>query len=145
MKLPAQASLALVVLALTLSGCGVSDKDAIASATQAVSKDLRDPDSAKFSDIFVVRHAKDEKDKGEFLSTCGAVNAKNAFGGYVGAVRFVVDQEVKDGKVISSTPKLEDPEDRRTDGLAENQKSEWHLFERIYWNTACVDATHPAL
>ncbi len=48
------------------------------SAEAAVRQTLRDPDSAKFSDVSIRDGA-----------VCGAVNAKNAYGGYVGTRRFV--------------------------------------------------------
>lgn len=54
------------------------DSHLIARAKQSVTKDFKDPDSAKFRNIRVVRG-----------SVCGEVNAKNSYGGYVGYKRFV--------------------------------------------------------
>lgn len=44
---------------------------------------LKDPESARFSDVMVTR-----SDKG-VLTACGQVNAKNSYGGYVGSTRFI--------------------------------------------------------
>lgn len=46
----------------------------------AVLKTLKDPDSAKFG------YAYQGKDK---FTLCGAVNAKNGYGGYTGETRFI--------------------------------------------------------
>lgn len=62
---------------LSLQGCDSPD---VASAKRAVAEGLRDPDSAKFRDIY--------KGPG---ALCGEVNAKNAFGAMVGFRRFYSD------------------------------------------------------
>lgn len=56
--------------------------------SQVLAKDkmqatLKDPDSAKYQDVFAHRLA-----NGAYIF-CGRVNAKNGFGGYVGYVRFI--------------------------------------------------------
>jgi hypothetical protein len=49
----------------------------IAQAKTTAAYDLKDPESAKFRNIVVVRD-----------SVCGEINAKNSMGGYVGYKRF---------------------------------------------------------
>ncbi|WP_343698412.1 hypothetical protein [Caulobacter sp.] len=56
-------------------------------AVQAVRYSLADPDSALFKDVWAVRGQIDGAPEGVF--TCGTVNAKNGFGGYVGYMPFV--------------------------------------------------------
>jgi len=67
---------------------------------------LRDPDSAKFTDVKVFGV--------DDLSVCGFVNSKNAFGGYTGSQRFLVTESTglvwleemgqgETGKVLWST------------------------------------------
>jgi hypothetical protein len=50
---------------------------------QSVRDNLKDPDSAKFTDELIV-----QQDNG-FYVMCGNVNAKNGFGGYTGKTPFV--------------------------------------------------------
>lgn len=52
---------------------------AIARAKTVVADEMKDPGSAQFRGVFTYRD----------LMVCGEVNAKNAFGGYVGFKRFV--------------------------------------------------------
>jgi hypothetical protein len=58
--------------------------DEIEEAKAAITKRLKDPESARFSDIVV---------KGN--NVCGLVNAKNSMGGYVGPRPFVHNTESK--------------------------------------------------
>ena len=55
--------------------------DAIRDAKQLVREQLRDPDSAVFSSVYVLGNPPQV--------VCGVVNAKNGFGGYVGKTPFV--------------------------------------------------------
>lgn len=59
-----------------------SDKDLIGMAEEAVKSSLRDPGSAQFRNVSV------KKFNGGRV-VCGEVNAKNAYGGYVGFKEFV--------------------------------------------------------
>ena len=52
-------------------------------AKETILSMLKDPDSAKFGDVFVGRNG----------TMCGTVNSKNSFGGYTGAQVFTVDAE----------------------------------------------------
>jgi hypothetical protein len=58
-------------------------RSAIYKAEAEIPKILKDPDSAKFSDVVAV-----DDDKGGF-AVCGKVNAKNSFGAYIGAKSFI--------------------------------------------------------
>jgi hypothetical protein len=60
-----------------------SDQPLVHEAKAAVISHLRDPDSAKFGDVYA-------NNKGV---VCGSVNAKNAYGGYVGFSAFWYDPQ----------------------------------------------------
>ncbi len=60
---------------LALSNCSAPQVDYEA----AVKRELRDPDSAQFSDVVV-----------NVESACGFVNSKNGYGGYAGRQPFIV-------------------------------------------------------
>lgn len=47
-----------------------------------VSKQLKDPDAAKFRDIYFIKSPKGD------IVVCGEFNGKNSYGGYVGFKRF---------------------------------------------------------
>lgn len=53
------------------------------SSKQLIAQNLKDPDSAKFTNLVLVQN-----DQAKLL--CGSVNAKNSYGGYVGAKKFYV-------------------------------------------------------
>lgn len=57
---------------------------AIVAAEDSVRKMLKDPESAKFTDTH----------KAHTGAVCGLVNAKNSYGGYAGASRFIVTPEL---------------------------------------------------
>ncbi|MGR6534027.1 hypothetical protein [Brevundimonas sp. RM1] len=96
-----------IILALAfLSGCGPSALD-VRDAKDAVRNTLRDPGSAEFRRIKVVRS------DGQPRVVCGEVNSKNAFGGYVGFRDFYyrdgrlrVASEI--GDVTRSVSEIED-------------------------------------
>ncbi len=60
----------------------LSDKKFLLNAENVVRSTLKDPDSAKFDHTAVGK-------KDGFRYVCGNVNAKNSFGGYVGAAPFI--------------------------------------------------------
>lgn len=70
--------IALLLVAL-LSACGESGV-----VKSVVLKTLKDPDSAKFSDVTVVSVMPSMKMQGIMGFACVSVNAKNSFGGYAG-------------------------------------------------------------
>lgn len=84
----------LAVVAVALAGCGGTPEPKFANgkteienrvdAQIAVESQLRDPKSAQWGAIVV-------RDKGDATVVCGMVNAKNAFGGYVGERPFIYE------------------------------------------------------
>ncbi|MFC0634344.1 hypothetical protein [Brevundimonas balnearis] len=77
------ASRQLNVALIDLGSEGGSDLQSRAEAT--VAAQLRDPSSAQFRAVEVI-----EQPDGRSV-VCGEVNGKNAYGGYAGFTRFVVD------------------------------------------------------
>ena len=69
----------IVAVGLSCVGCSSKDSKAIKAVESAVREQLRDPNSATFSNVRVVG--------GNIV--CGEVNSKNAFGGYAGRQRFL--------------------------------------------------------
>lgn len=67
---------AVVMTIFALSGCSAARSFDYESA---VKRELRDPESAQFSDVAV-----------NVESACGFVNSKNGYGGYAGKQPFVV-------------------------------------------------------
>lgn len=53
------------------------------TAQEGIKQRLRDPSSAQFSNLKVVRR------DGKVLGVCGQVNSKNGFGGMSGPTRFI--------------------------------------------------------
>ena len=93
-----QTTLKLFILTFFVTSCDQStekppDVDAtlIASAEQEISRDLMDPDSARFRNLRVVNDSKSGK------AVCGELNAKNSFGGYVGFAPFLWRENQPDG------------------------------------------------
>lgn len=72
-------SAALVVIAAACSPAPDESAALVAAAQEAVRLELRDPDSAQFSDLRAYP---------ERRAVCGQVNARNGFGGYVGRTLF---------------------------------------------------------
>jgi len=64
----------------------VTNAGLIQKAKRQISSRMKDPDSTKFSGVKIFG-AKEAR------VVCGEVNAKNSYGGYVGAVPFVSDGE----------------------------------------------------
>ncbi len=85
-----------------------ADDGVFRAAKSAVSKALRDPDSARFDDAMV--RAQRPNVRGELVDVvCGRVNARNGFGGYSGMSGFVYF--VSDGRVtLASSRTLGDLE-----------------------------------
>lgn len=66
----------------------------VAHAKAAVSKKLKDPDSALFRGLFLTQEPSEVEGKTYLVDyVCGEVNAKNSYGGFVGYRRFVVVSE----------------------------------------------------
>jgi hypothetical protein len=60
-----------------------SEDPQIAAAHASVRRLLKDPDSARFESSYIAHTG----------AVCGLVNAKNSYGGYAGASRFIVTRE----------------------------------------------------
>lgn len=56
----------------------------VARAKELVSKDLKDPASAQFRDLFAFRY----EGQDDLTVVCGQLNAKNSYGGYSGFSYF---------------------------------------------------------
>jgi hypothetical protein len=69
----------------------------IASAKAAVLKQLRDPASARFSNVRA-------KSAGTRQGVCGVINAKNAAGGMSGPQLFVFDGKLANVLVLAAGP-----------------------------------------
>lgn len=80
----------ILLICVTMAACGSENRERdelIAEAKAAVGEQLKDPESAKFSEIGVPRPG----------VVCGKVNGKNSYGAYSGAERFVyIGQTVAD-------------------------------------------------
>lgn len=96
--------LAAAVSAVWLAGCAAPKKaQPVAPTAQLVTADrayvdaslaklrssLKDPDSAKFYGIYAIQKPGQPRP-----SVCGAVNAKNSYGGYTGKTMFLATPEV---------------------------------------------------
>jgi hypothetical protein len=78
--------LSATALLFTEQACAESgdyDVVVIAHAKETVSNEMKDPNSTQFKDIKLSKY-------GPADVVCGAVNAKNGYGGYMGFQRFVV-------------------------------------------------------
>lgn len=86
---------ALLVACLTAAGQPAKKSSADAATTKrlhaAVVETLRDAESARFRGEYLSL-AEDGQDPA-VRSLCGEVNAKNAYGGYVGFTRFIANSE----------------------------------------------------
>ena len=80
-----------LVLMCSLAYAAPKDTSLIAKAKTTAAYNLKDPDSAKFRDMTVIRGV-----------VCGQINAKNSMGGYVGFKRFLV---AKDSSLIDDDSK----------------------------------------
>lgn len=110
------------------------------TAEKAVTMQLKDPDSVKFRDIFVVAKPTDIKDIFS-VAVCGVVDGKNSFGAFTGGQRFVAKM-VTDKSGNGSVKDLQIEDDKRATVDSLRTKNKTTVFEKIYWNDYCVDATH---
>lgn len=78
---------------------------AIKKAVRAITEELLDPDSAKFRCIRVKRN-----EEMDVITVSGGVNAKNAYGGYVGYKAFNItmhmDLTVRNGGIMSMSDSI---------------------------------------
>ncbi|ADU71558.1 hypothetical protein [Pantoea sp. At-9b] len=99
----------IIIPIIFLSGCKPSDKDMVKFGESLVKQTLKDPESAKFNSYY--------RSFGDGVGyVCGDVNAKNAYGGYVGSRKYYVHLTVRDNKVVdNSTVKIIDENDDKGD------------------------------
>lgn len=72
----------------------INEEDKLAAIQDAIKSRLKDPDSARFRDVYIF-------DGTDFV--CGEVNAKNSMGGYTGFTTFMASLIVE-GEVIIALP-----------------------------------------
>lgn len=63
----------------------IPNKAEMSAIVDGVKGGLKDPDSAKFSEVRLIAFPETPKD----FAVCGSVNARNSFGGYVGPMPFI--------------------------------------------------------
>jgi hypothetical protein len=86
---------------------GPAHADQIDDARAAIIRKLKDPESARFTDVRV---------NGEVV--CGMVNAKNAYGGYPGAHKFYYGIDIKRGFIEGGSDISTDPLDALANGYS---------------------------
>ncbi|MBI1626969.1 hypothetical protein [Comamonas suwonensis] len=79
----------LIAIAYVLTACSGSDSSLINTTQQAVRAKLKDPDSAKFGEAFIVPKEEESTKYTNVRSVCGDVAAKNSYGAYDGRIRFM--------------------------------------------------------
>ncbi|GAO72690.1 hypothetical protein [Comamonas sp. E6] len=82
-------SIIAFTLACALSACGSAESGLIGKTQKAVQTKLKDPDSAKFGEAFVVTPEEQSTIYSDLRRVCGDVSAKNSYGAYEGRIRFV--------------------------------------------------------
>lgn len=85
-----------------LVGCFGEYSEAISYGESQIKEALKDPDSAKFSDVWFSPDANNGKPRTSGY-VCGKVNAKNAIGGYAGDSAFVIYVGQTDSGFVSSS------------------------------------------
>lgn len=139
-----KSTIILIAICSVLASCGSDDDYARSSAEKQVSARMKDPDSVKFRNEFIV-HKEIDKDGFQDLTTCGIVDGKNSFGAYTGGSRFVVSQSRNEKYRTFDTISVmvEDKSERRATVSSRDTDKPETIFERVYWNPGCSDATHP--
>jgi len=116
-RLPLVISFAISVA--SIAGPSMADDQAlIQQAEAAVAVQLKDPDSAKFTEVAIHNGA-----------VCGLYNAKNSYGGYTGAAPFFYMDDETVGAVIEPTVGS-DP--------STAEKNAWYEFHRR-WHFFCEE------
>lgn len=120
------------ILALTgafLAACGSQDDNARGSAEKAISAKLKDPSSARFSDVFLVE-AKAPVPETRHVAVCGTVDGKNSFGAYSGGSRFVVLKSFGLGQFKTEGTLFAEIENLSSASSA-------NAFAQVYWSKYC--------
>lgn len=119
----------LVLFAFVMIFVGVARRDYIPSKEEAaknyVRESLKDPSSASFGPV-IIKKAKSGDSEKEFVA-CGTVNAKNAYGAFVGQTRFFANGLDFGHDVSIAAASI--------DGGSESDKQ---VFE-IRWKKECED------
>ncbi|UBQ43968.1 hypothetical protein [Comamonas thiooxydans] len=113
-------------IACSLAACGNADSDLISKAQKAVQAKLKDPDSAKFGEAFVLVHEENPGEDSGIRKVCGDVAAKNSYGAYDGRIRFVAFF----GKPLGS-------KDIELLSLEIEKKPNDRIFEIVNWQIDC--------
>ncbi len=103
---------------------------------------LLNPGSMVIRSSYLVRTADPGKNV-NVIELCGIVDAKDAAGEYTGGLRFVsrsID-DIGAGTFDTYAVLVENPALK----VAADSQHVLTAFETRYWNTHCVDATHPPL
>jgi hypothetical protein len=132
------------VIAVALAGCMSDDESLRFSAEKHVAAMLKDPDSARFSGVYLVPGPM--REGVQTVAICGVVNGKNSFGAYGGGERFVAygyKGKVGDSRLLGISRAYFEGADRRTTVDTTDKPNKTTIFEKIHWNEACVDAAHP--
>lgn len=109
---------------------------------KALKDKMKDPGSMVIRSSFVVQKTDEKGDR--FIYTCGIVDGKNSYGGYIGGTRFAskaMYSKSLDTFFGTRTVQMEDPEQERT----AKKVGMLSGFDKVYWNEWCVDAEHPAV
>jgi hypothetical protein len=123
--------------------------DLVGRTELTLANQLRDPDSARFSGVYLVtdptptfKHMSRSPVPSAPATVCGWINSKNGCGGYTGRTRFYATYLLKNG-VLDDTEihyKIED-DPAAVDG-AFKLAIELAFFEHD-WREYCLDAAHP--
>jgi hypothetical protein len=133
--------LVLTFSVVLLSACAPTSVDPIAFAKSTIKQRLKDPDSSRFGDIYVVERNPDSNGI-KNICVCGVVDGRNSFNAYTGGSRFVVSL-MSSGSQNTPAIAFAEIEDGSKKAVPRRINEELATkFEHIYWNTSCVDASH---
>lgn len=114
---------------------------ALENTTKELRNRMRDPESMIIRSSFIIE--KTDKDGDTEIYVCGIVDGRNGFGGYAGGTRFVSKSLHSERLKVFDTHSVE--LDKPEDILAAKRVGRISAFEEVYWNSSCVDSTHPPI
>ena len=120
------------IIALTgalLAACGSQDDAARGSAEKVIAAKLKDPSSARFSDVFLAE-AKAPVPETRHVAVCGTVDGKSSFGAYSGGSRFVVLKSFGLGQFKTEGTLFAEIENLSSASSA-------NAFAQVYWSKYC--------
>lgn len=95
-----------------------------AALGQSIAKGLKDPDSARFQWLRFPKAP-----RGDSVTWCGMVNAKNSYGGYTGSKPFMALVLVKNGRPVGGVLSLAGSDDFSINYIrSECRKHGWDPF-----------------